>query len=614
MTLAWRRTSWAIPPIFCLIFYWNGLRCWFQQDDFAWLQLAGQVHSWSDLWRTMFSPLAQGTIRPWSERAFFMGLYSLFGLDALPFRICVFLTQIANLTLIRAVTQRITGSAAAGFWAALLWIANGALILVMTWSSVYNQALCGFFLLLALYFLLRYIESGDRRFNIAQWIVFLLGFGALEVNVVYPALAATYTLLCARGYFRRTLPLFIPSAIFTVIHRAAQPHEAELVYAMRFDSTILNTFWQYLIWSPGVRIWPTGAVVIVASLAAFAIAQALPVRAARVSERSWAAFFFLAWFVILLIPVLPLHNHVEEYYLTLPTIGLAMLGGWCIVVAWRSSAIWKIASTILLLIYLTQLPAIRKAVKSRYLLSRKIERMVLGVEEARRLHPDRTILLSDVDDDIFWNAILDDPFTLAGVSGVYISPESEGMLTPHPDLGDIRKFALPATATLDGLSNGTIVVYSAAGDRLRNITNIYTTTARLHLRRETPRRVDVANEMLANLLGKTWYPRDKAIRWMPKRATVRLGGPTARGQRLYLSGHCPKVQLDQGPLPLTVAVDGKPLPPALIQPAAQQFEFDFALPDELVGKESVEVAVEVGRTFKSYGRELGVVFGVFEIR
>jgi hypothetical protein len=543
-----------------------------------------------------------------------MGLYSLFGLDALPFRICVFLTQIANLTLIRAVTQRITGSAAAGFWAALLWIANGALILVMTWSSVYNQALCGFFLLLALYFLLRYIESGDRRFNIAQWIVFLLGFGALEVNVVYPALAATYTLLCARGYFRRTLPLFIPSAIFTVIHRAAQPHEAELVYAMRFDSTILNTFWQYLIWSPGVRIWPTGAVVIVASLAAFAIAQALPVRAARVSERSWAAFFFLAWFVILLIPVLPLHNHVEEYYLTLPTIGLAMLGGWCIVVAWRSSAIWKIASTILLLIYLTQLPAIRKAVKSRYLLSRKIERMVLGVEEARRLHPDRTILLSDVDDDIFWNAILDDPFTLAGVSGVYISPESEGMLTPHPDLGDIRKFALPATATLDGLSNGTIVVYSAAGDRLRNITNIYTTTARLHLRRETPRRVDVANEKLANLLGKTWYPRDKAIRWMPKRATVRLGGPTARGQRLYLSGHCPKVQLDQGPLPLTVAVDGKPLPPALIQPAAQQFEFDFALPDELVGKESVEVAVEVGRTFTSHDRELGVVFGVFEIR
>src|SRR5205085_12116299 len=142
--------------------------------------------------------------------------YALFGLDALPFRICVFVTQIANLTLIRAVAQRVTGSPAAGFWAVMLWIANTALIPVMTWSSVYNQALCGFFLLLAFWFLLRYIETGDRRFNWAQWIIFLLGFGALEINVMYPALAASYTLLCARKYFRRTLPLFVPSAVFTL--------------------------------------------------------------------------------------------------------------------------------------------------------------------------------------------------------------------------------------------------------------------------------------------------------------------------------------------------------------------------------------------------------------
>src|SRR5262249_51572078 len=161
-----------------------------------------QVHSWSDFWRAMFEPQAQGTIRPWSERAFFMGLYTVFGLNALPFRICVFLTQILNLTLIRSVGQRVTGSPAAGFWAAMLWTANTALLSVMTWSSVYNQALCAFFLLLAFYFLLRYIETGEKRFNRAQWGVFLLGFGALELNVVYPALAAAYTFFCARQRFR----------------------------------------------------------------------------------------------------------------------------------------------------------------------------------------------------------------------------------------------------------------------------------------------------------------------------------------------------------------------------------------------------------------------------
>src|SRR5205807_3836667 len=122
----WSRASWAIPPLFCVAFYWYGLKCWFRQDDFAWLQLTGQIHNWRDFLRAMFTPMAQGSIRPFSERAFFMGFYALFGLNALPFRICVFLTQIANLTLIRWVAQRVTGSAAAGFWAALLWTATTA--------------------------------------------------------------------------------------------------------------------------------------------------------------------------------------------------------------------------------------------------------------------------------------------------------------------------------------------------------------------------------------------------------------------------------------------------------------------------------------------------------
>src|SRR5258708_19239899 len=105
----------------------------------------------------------------------------------------------------------------------MLWPANTALITVMTWSSVYNQALCGFFLLLAFYFLLRYIKTGEKRFNRAQWIVFLLGFGALELNVVYPALAAAYTLFCARPYFPRPLLLFIPSPLSPPVPRAPAP-------------------------------------------------------------------------------------------------------------------------------------------------------------------------------------------------------------------------------------------------------------------------------------------------------------------------------------------------------------------------------------------------------
>jgi hypothetical protein len=563
----------------------------------------------------MFTPLAQGTIRPLSERAFFMALYSLFGLDALPFRIVVFLTQIANLTLIRAVGERVTGSAAAGFWAAILWTANTALVPVMTWSSVYNQALCGFFLLLAFWFQLRYIETGQGQFYRAQWLVFLLGFGALEINVVYPALAAAYTLLCARKFFRRTLWLFLPSAVFTVIHRAVAPRVEAPTYVMRFDWTMLDTLRQYLLWAPGadhlssahpVWLWPAGATLIVTFLVAFALKQALSGRL--------SALFLLSWFVIILLPVLPLRYHLTEYYVMLPNIGLAMLGGWALVSAWQSR--WRYPALALLAIYLAPLPIIRAETKSRYQFSRQISRMVLGVAEARRLHPDKIILLRDVSDEMFWNGILDNPFVVIGVSDVYLTPDAESLVTPHPELGDIRQFILPPTATLEALSSGRAVVYSAAGERLKNITGLYGSMAQLQLRAETPRRVDVANEMLAYLLGKSWYPREEGHRWMPKQATVRLGGPKAAGERLYLMGYTPALLLEKGAIPVTVRVDGIQVGAAEIAPGTERFDFDFPLPARTVGAESVEVTVEVGRTYfqQEESRELGLVFGVFEIR
>jgi hypothetical protein len=280
------------------------------------------------------------------------------------------LTQIANLTLIRAVAAARDGLAAAGFWAAILWIANPALIPVMTWTSVYNQALCGFFLLLAFYFLLRYIETGEKRFNTAQWIVFVLGFGALEINVVYPALAAVYTWLCARRYFRRTLPLFVPSLVFTAIHRWAASAIEAPSYRMRFDGTILNTFWKYLVWArgmnhysgphaPPVWIWNVGTALILIGLAAIAVL--------KVRQGNKAPLFFAAWFLIIIAPVLPLREHLAEYYLMLPIIGLCMLGGWGLASAWQSRRIFpKAAAAALLLIYLSSAPVTRAETKSRH--------------------------------------------------------------------------------------------------------------------------------------------------------------------------------------------------------------------------------------------------------
>src|SRR5450432_4666746 len=164
---------WILPSLLCLLLYWPAFTAWFRADDFAWLGVGLYIRNFHDFLTAMFSPQAQGTIRPWSERAFFMAGFSLFGLNALPFRIVVFATQFANLALVATIGTRLTGLPAAGFWAAVFWVLNSSQILPLGWVCVYNQVMCGFFLLLALHFLMKAVAAPSlrsaRRYEMLQW-------------------------------------------------------------------------------------------------------------------------------------------------------------------------------------------------------------------------------------------------------------------------------------------------------------------------------------------------------------------------------------------------------------------------------------------------------------
>ncbi len=608
---------WSAPPLICLLLYWHGIMAWFQTDDFAWLGLGLEVHDLRSLWDALFQPRAQGTIRPWSERVFFMGFYALFGLDALPFRVWVFLTQFANLALLASITRRIAGSAAAGLLAAVFWVANSSLAQPMAWTSAYNQVLCAFFILLAFHFLLRYVETGRRRYQLFQWCSFLLGFGAQELNVVYPALAAAFTLLCARKHFRQTLALFVPSLLYTVAHLRAAPPPASGVYVMHWDLSMLRTLGTYWSWGVGpswlVTPWETPVAAVVGCV--------LVLSAALLAFAGWKAargerlpLFFLAWFVIALAPVLPLRDHITDYYLYLPTAGLAMLGGCAVARAWRRGTAWRVAAAALAALYLA-LTAPAAWSGTRWLAERslRVERFVLGIARAHELHPKKTILLDGVSDELFWAGVLDRPYRLFG-AGVYLTPGSEARVQAHPEYGDVAAYVLPAEAAAKALDNDSVVVYAAGGARLRNITSFYAKTFH-HSAPAPPRRVDVANPLLAYLLGPTWYQPDQESRWMPKRATVRIGGPENAGQKLYITGHCPHEQSVAGPLELSVAADGAPLGKAEIAREGR-FDLAFELPQQLQGRLALEIALEASRTFSAPHdpRELALIFGVIEIR
>lgn len=598
---------WLAPSLLCLALYWRGFTAWFRGDDLAWLGTGLYIQNLHDFVVALFGPQAQGTIRPLSERAFFMAGFELFGLEALPFKIVVFATQFANLALVASIGARLTGRRAAGFLASVLWVLHASSVLPLGWTCVYNEVLCGFFLLLALHFLMRYTETGGRRYYVLQWIAFLAGFGALELNVVYPMIAAAYTLLFARRYFRTTLPMFAASAAYAVAHAMIAPMQKTGDYAMHFTGAIFGTLATYWTWSVGPPflytpldlpkwVLPVGVAIISAGLLAWAAKKLRP-----------GIVFCIVWYLAVLAPVLPLRDHRTEYYVFLPVIGLCWLGGWALVEARRAVAVALAAIYVFMM-----LPGLVATAKWNYAVTMRVRALVEGVAGVHERQPSKSILLEGVDTELFYNAILDRPFRLFGVDAVYLSPGSEKHIESHPDLGNIGDFILPGDVVAQGLKKEELVVYDVRGPRLRNVTAMYAATPQDHA---LPLRVDAASPLTSYLLGPEWYAPDGDHRWMPGKATLRMGAPSNAAQKLYLRGNCPEQQLAAGALPITVTVNGVSTETA-IRPGENAFELAIALPPSAVGKKEMTVTVTVGRVLHpaSDPRDLGLAFGTFEVR
>jgi hypothetical protein len=600
--------------LFCLAVHWLALKTWFLGDDFAWLGLRLELHSPRDLVHILFRPEAQGTVRTISERLFFLVFYSIFGLHAPPFRIWAFLTQFVNIALLAKIANQLTGSTAAGPIAAILWTANAGLAVALGWSAAYNEIAFAFFVLLAFYLFLRHIDTGKKKYWIWQWVVFLLGFGALELNVMYPALAASYALLCARAYTRKTLLLFIPSILFTAAHFIFVPTPTDPYYQMHVASSLpmLFAYWGFTIgalrnapvdWRP---LWLNLCVVISIS-AGLALFSWKKLRSGNLLP-----LFFVSWFVLVILPVLPLNHHFTEYYVTVPAIGLVLLGAWAIVEARGSALVIAIPLTAL---YLTvSIADIHSAEKFNYERARKVKYLVTGLEALPKSDATKKLLLAGIDNDLFWSGLYGDPFRLIGLSQIYIVPGSEKNIDPHPEWGGISRFVMsPQEAVLDVKSRQAIVL-QPEGRHLRDVTSIYLPKLEQALNGKSFDRVDVANSSDAGRLGPTWYPSESGFRWMPKTASVKIARPAQSGQVLKIKGYCPAAVVAAGPLEVFFRADGILIgSAALKQP--DQFQWQFALPSQLIGQSTMEIEIEVSRTTQVPGdpRIFGLTFGTFTV-
>ncbi|MBZ5606801.1 MAG: hypothetical protein LAP38_00975 [Acidobacteriia bacterium] len=615
MSRAQRIAYYGLPMLFCLAVHWLDLRVWFHNDDFAWLGLPLMVHSARDLVSVLFSAQAQGTVRTLSERLFFLVFTTVFGLHSPPFRVWVFLTQFANIALLMSITRRLTGSAAAGFLAAILWTVNASLADAIGWSAAYNEIAFAFFILLAFRLLLLYIDTGQRKFWIWQWVVFILGFGALELNVVYPVLAAGYALCCARDYFRKTLLLFIPSVAYAALHFALVPAPTDPYYQMHFDSSVFTTLWQYWSFALGALrdskidwrpLWLGMACTLAVSVALACFA------AMKLRRRNWLPLLLIGWFVAVLLPLLPLKNHFTEYYVSVPAIGLAMLGGWAL--AETRGVLIPVAAALAALYVTVSIADNRIAERFEYDRARKLKYLVTALQSLPPAEAHKKVILAGVDNAFFWTGFHDDPFRLIGVQ-VYLAPGSEQSIDPHPEGGGISKFVIPKVVAVRALRQHQAGMFQLDGRRLSDISAQYLAGIPADYGAEAPDLIDVGDTTYQSYLGPTWYAPEQGYRWMPKTATLKMAGPKKSGATLEISGFCPAVLLSQGPLKVSFRADGSTIGTTTLSKPAQ-FYLQFPLPGELTGKPTVEIAIEVDRTTQPSrdSRQLGLVFGTFRMK
>ena len=613
---------WITPVAFLIWLFQEGLYCWFIDDDFAWLGLIRQLNRPHGLLRALFEPAAQGTIRPWSERGFFLLFETLFGMDDLPFRIMAFVTMAANILLLTWIVRRIAHSRLAGFIAALCWAANTALMTVMTWSSAYNEAMCACFMLAALALLIRYAESGRRIFWWLQVVVFGLGFGALEINVVYPAIAMAYALFVAPREGRRRLllaeaPLFAISVVYFAIHTVAAPVPHSGPYAVHIDGRVLHTLALYGKWSLLPVDWEAfGHSHLLGKLILWTLIVAIAALfAAEIKKRRTTVWFFASWYLAALAPVLVLPDHHTDYYLTIPLFGLAMLFSFGVTCAVRDYGKWRLLALIPLAGYFTgMIPVSRSATHWWLNKTEPVRSLVLGVEAAREKHPGKAILLDGIPGPVYTDSIAQGAFYPLGITDVYLTPGSESAITPAADAADPDITVLDPAAASHAIENDRVVIYSLSGDHLRNVTAGYERSAPNRFANRLPGRLDAGNPLYSWLLGPTWLAPESGIRWMPGEASVRLRGPDTRGQKLVLDGFYPEEQLKSGPRHLTVSVDGVPVGQTQINDPESSFHRLFSLPDSLVGKEAVEIAIQVTPVERKGGQDYGMVFGKIAIR
>ncbi len=305
--------------------YRGAFRCYFIQDDFAWLVLS-RFHSFGDWLHCLIRFNPAGTYRPLSQETFFWAAQKMFGMQPAGFHIIVIAVHIIAALLLFRLLRRFV-SAPAAIAGAFIYAVHSVHGVSLFWISAFPEPLAMVFLLASILFFIRFDRLDKRSAYALSLVSMALGFMSKESVLTLPLILAAYCFLWARSRLRYTWPYFAASAAYMLLRIIGGVHWSP--YTLDFGRQTLNELAAYVSWMGGfsdtmVRIkfgwklpesyiWIAGGFLVFLAILLF------------ISRNKRVAVFGLLWMAFALQPVLYFSNHSYAYYLAPALAGFSIV-------------------------------------------------------------------------------------------------------------------------------------------------------------------------------------------------------------------------------------------------------------------------------------------------
>ncbi|MEN6422443.1 MAG: tetratricopeptide repeat protein, partial [Smithella sp.] len=290
--------------------------------------------------------------------------YQLFGLNAGGYHVTNLILHILSALLLFWLFHRMTGAIWPSAFVAAFFALHPLHVESVAWIAERKDVLSAFFWMLTLCLYVHYVEKPAIKRYLLVLFSFICGLMSKPMLVTLPVIMILLDYWPLKRFdsrrgnlilwqLKEKLPLFILSAIFSIVTIYAQPGPLVKGVPFSLESRVINAFVSFVIY-PGKIFWPYNLsvgypfygqvpawqflsaflLIIVVSMAVIAMVKRLP-------------YLFVGWFwyVITILPVIGIipsgNNAMADRYAYLPSIGISIMLVWGVPILFKSGNISK---------------------------------------------------------------------------------------------------------------------------------------------------------------------------------------------------------------------------------------------------------------------------------